>query len=155
MKYLENFFHFRKSRSIFVYVSFLGEVDTHKIIKRNLHSKIIYAPSLNSKSTTIAPSRLKSWSDLKKGTYGILEPKNGPTFDVNAIDMCIIPGAAWDKNGHRIGFGKGYYDRFLQNYKGIKVGLAYDFQIVKNIPADKHDIAVDYIITDRGIIVCR
>ena len=66
--------------------------------------------------------------------------------------MVVVPAVAYDRRGNRIGRGKGYYDRLLHDTRAIKVGVAYDFQLVDDIDAEVHDVAVDYVITERGII---
>lgn len=69
----------------------------------------------------------------------------------SAIDLALVPGIAFDKNGHRIGYGKGYYDGLMTQLKCPKFALAYELQIVDNIPAQKHDIPVDGILTENTV----
>ena len=74
------------------------------------------------------------------------------------MDLIIVPGIVFDVKGNRLGFGKGYYDRFLSpsaNFKAVKIGLAYEFQVVPKIDAQPHDITMDYIITEKRIIDCK
>ena len=99
----------------------------------------------------IIPIVVNSLDNLKKGKFSIPQPE-GDTYPVESIDVVFVPAIAFDKKGNRIGFGKGYYDRFLKNVKGIKIGVAYDFQVVDEIPAEKHDIPVDLVITPTQII---
>ena len=77
------------------------------------------------------------------------------TVDVGDIEMIIVPGVAYDRKGNRVGRGKGYYDRLLSGSKALKVGVAYDFQMVDEIDAEPHDVKVDLVITDRGIYHVR
>jgi len=75
-----------------------------------------------------------------------MEPE-GEKSSPEKVDIVVVPAVAFDLQGHRLGYGKGYYDRFLKKTKAVKVGVAYDFQIVEKLPAEQHDIPVDLIIT--------
>lgn len=109
----------------------------------------VYLPKTSSQD--IHPILVESLKNLKKGKFGIPEPE-GKEASYEDIDVVIVPAVAFDKKGHRIGYGKGYYDRFLKNFKGLKIGVAYDFQIVDKIPYEAHDIPVDIIVTPTKII---
>ena len=85
--------------------------------------------------------------DLQEGAYGILEPTGERFTDHEAIDVAIVPGMAFDAEGHRLGRGKGYYDRFLSRVPYLhKIGLCFSWQIVDCVPCDEHDIVMDEII---------
>ena len=85
--------------------------------------------------------------DLQKGAYGILEPTGERYTDYEAIDVAIVPGMAFDAEGHRLGRGKGYYDRFLSRVPYLyKIGLCFSWQIVDRVPCDEHDMVMDEII---------
>ncbi len=85
--------------------------------------------------------------DLQEGAYGILEPTGERFTDYNVIDIAIIPGMAFDAEGHRLGRGKGYYDRFLSRVPYIyKIGLCFSWQMVDHVPCDEHDIVMDEVI---------
>jgi len=96
---------------------------------------------------------------LIPGSFGILEPCTvGIDHTAEAADLIIIPGVAFDASGHRVGFGKGYYDRFLQNpaLKACLVGFCHDFQLTADfIPADQHDVRMDIVVTENRIIRCQ
>ncbi len=95
-------------------------------------------------------------TDLCKGAYGIMEPVHGRAREVEAeeLDLVIVPGVAFDLKRHRLGYGAGYYDRFLRRTKPscAKIGIAFDCQIEDKIPAEAHDIAMDAVITESRII---
>jgi len=93
--------------------------------------------------------------DMKKGAYGILEPKTVRKADENNIDVILVPGLAFDRNGGRMGFGKGYYDRLLESSKAVKIGLCYDFQILEKIPTESHDVPMNFVITEKEILEIR
>lgn len=85
--------------------------------------------------------------DLQAGAYGIMEPTGERFTDHEAIDVAIVPGMAFDTEGHRLGRGKGYYDRFLSHVPYLyKIGLCFSWQIVDCVPCDEHDIVMDEII---------
>ncbi len=111
--------------------------------------KIVLLPKVE--KNDIVPIVVKDLESLKRGSFGILEPE-GEEFPKEKIDVVFVPAVGFDKSGHRIGYGKGYYDRFLKETKGIKVGVAYDFQIVDRIPFEEHDVPVDLIVTPTQII---
>ncbi|MGE5628778.1 MAG: 5-formyltetrahydrofolate cyclo-ligase [Solirubrobacterales bacterium] len=143
---------YKNSKDIFIFVSFRSEVDTHKIIKNAIkEGKNIYVPKVISKEEGMRAYKINNFEDMQKGYYGILEPKEYcREISPIDIDLVIMPGAAFDKNGGRIGYGGGYYDRFLTLLKGNvkKVALAYKFQVLDLVPMEENDIRVDEIITN-------
>ncbi|RKD30087.1 5-formyltetrahydrofolate cyclo-ligase [Thermohalobacter berrensis] len=151
---------FKKSKNIMAYVDFRNEVKTEHIIKTALSKgKNIFIPITITKTKELLLSQLKDYdNELTKGTYGILEPKEEyiRKSDPDLLDLIIVPGVAFDKRGYRIGYGGGYYDRFLGklNKEIPKIALAFDVQIVPKIIPDKFDIPVDFIITENAIINC-
>ncbi|KGG80248.1 5-formyltetrahydrofolate cyclo-ligase [Caloranaerobacter azorensis H53214] len=149
---------YKNANYIMTYIDFRNEVKTEKLIKKSLEiGKKIIIPISLTKSRKLLLSELKDYdNELTIGTYGILEPKKEFIREVSAeiLDLIIVPGVVFDKRGYRIGYGGGYYDRFLLNIdKSVpKVALAFDFQVVEKIDKEKHDIPVDYIITEKGVI---
>ena len=142
----------KNATHIMVYLSAFKEPDTFRLIEKLLNcKKEICVPVSNTDTFTITPSRIKSLDSLKKGAYGIYEPKETISVPIDAIDVALIPGIAFSKTGDRLGFGKGYYDRFLEKFKGVKIGIGYDFQICDTIPVSEHDIKMDMIITEKRI----
>lgn len=149
---LEALAEFQAAKNLLIYVSKNDEVETHELIKDCLNSgKKVYAPKIENDKLTIY--EIADWHQLKPGTFDILEPY---TDSIEAhpekADLILIPGVAFDKYGHRLGYGKGFYDRLLKNTKAHKIGLAFEEQIVEKIPAEEHDVALDLIITDQSII---
>lgn len=144
------------SKSIFTYVNFGSEVNTIAIIERALEEgKNIYVPKTNIIKKEMVAVKINSVEDLQIGNYGILEPKENLTISENeSFDLVIMPGAVFDYNGNRIGYGAGYYDKYLlQIDKDIKkIALAYELQILDNIPREEHDVQVNYIITEERIL---
>jgi len=153
LKVRDNFFSIpeikEKSRFL-LYYPHKNEVDTVPIIEELLEKgKEVILPKVE--GYHIIPIKISNLASLKTGYAGIKEPAGQPV-PLNQIDVIVIPAVGFDKRGHRLGYGKGYYDRLLSKTDALKVGLAYDFQILEQIPAEVHDIPVDLIITPKGII---
>lgn len=151
---------FTAAAHVMVYLDFRGEVQTEAIINYCLaQGKKVYIPICIPETHEISISRITSLEDLESGHFGIREPKlqHIRLADSSLIDLVLVPGVAFDKKGNRIGFGAGYYDRFLKRLKegAISAALAYSFQIVDHIPSDEYDIPVDYIVTEKSIINCK
>lgn len=144
-----------KAKSIFIYLSFGSEINTKKIVIKALKDKKeVYIPKIYKEDKVMKAVRLKSFNDLKENSIGILEPIDDNDYiDKKEIDLILVPGVVFDLNGNRIGYGGGYYDRYLQDIKEIsnKVVLAYDLQIVESIKPEIHDISFDYIITNTKL----
>ena len=147
----------KKLINLLSYMCFKTEVETKFLNNFLINNKInLSIPRvLNNEICFYLIRSLKN--DVEIGNYGIYEPKSElKKTDYNNIDIAIIPGVAFDLNGYRLGYGKGFYDRFLSKYEQlIKIGLAFECQIVENIPVEKHDKKMDYLITENNIIVCK
>lgn len=134
-----------------------NEVDTKPLIEGLLaEGKTVLVPIANA-DRTLSWSLLWSLSELAAGRFGILEPV--PVFGritqppVHAL--VLVPGIAFSRKGHRIGYGGGYFDRFLQTHEGLKIGLAYDLQITDIIDPAPHDVPVDMVVTESQVYCCH
>lgn len=147
---------FRDAQTILFYVSYGNEVYTHDMIKESISlGKTVVVPKSVTKNNALILSRLTDWNNLEVGVYNILEPKQESIeqVDVESIDLIIVPGVVFDESGNRIGHGKGYYDRLLNDSRNIpSVGLAFEFQIVENIKSEQHDEKIDIVITEDRIV---
>jgi 5-formyltetrahydrofolate cyclo-ligase len=143
---------FSKANRIACYISFGSEVYTHGLIKEYSKKKELLVPFI--KNGEIFLARINSWEELESGAYGILQPKD-PKIESGDMDIIIIPGIAFDENGNRIGYGKGYFDRLLKKIPSKRIAIAYDFQVLKNILNQEHDVRMDMIITEKRIIKCN
>lgn len=133
----------------FIYSSFNKEVNTSYLISYLLEkNKNIYLPKIQ--NNNLLAIKYDSNTEMNINKFGINEPEGTPSYIDNFI--CIIPLLAVDKNGNRIGYGKGYYDRFLKNKNCLKIGICYDFQIITSIIPSKFDIPLDVIISEKQII---
>jgi len=151
---------FQKSRCMFIYVSVHSEADTHRIIQAALlQQKAVCVPFVDmEKKEMIACVITDPGRDLHAGMLGIPEPdrRSCPLVAACGIDLVIVPGLEFTVQGYRIGYGGGFYDRFLSACPGISCALAFEEQIVKSLPFDPaYDTAVSRIITDRRMIECR
>lgn len=142
---------FQDSKVIFTYVSFRSEVDTLTLIDRAFElGKRVFVPVVNTAERNMHAAEIFSKQDLKSGYKGILEPAfDTPVADVVEIDLAIIPGAVFDYKGYRIGYGGGYYDRFLPQLSShaFFMGLAFPNQMVERVPTEKHDVPLHQILT--------
>lgn len=138
---------YKESKLVLIYVSLKDEVDTFKLIEHSLEiGKRVAVPKCI--KNDIEFFYIESLNELEKGKFNILEPKANKKVEDFASSICIIPGIAFDKEMSRIGYGKGFYDRFLKNYCGIKIGIAYRECICENIDNDINDVKIDKIITN-------
>lgn len=158
--------YYKMCSRLLCFVSFKSEPDTHEIIKHSLASgKKVYVPRVDSQDMEFY--QIQNLDGLIPGRFGIAEPKPDKVklFSVQSItgdfeepdkaNLMLLPGLAFDYRGYRIGYGGGYYDRYLMSHKHVsfyKIAFAYDFQLVDNIDADAYDIPVDLIITPTRII---
>lgn len=145
---LEKTAAFMMSDHILMYHSLPDELSTHYFIDKWAEHKCFFLPRVNGVNLDILPYNRSS---LRLGAFQIEEPEGDDFADIDDIEMVVVPAVAYDRRGNRVGRGKGYYDRLLADTRALKVGVAYDFQVVDEIDADPHDVPVDIIITDRAI----
>lgn len=161
-----------------IYVSTKFEISTSSIMERALEQKkIVGCPVSNTENNTLSFKVITSTSELKAGSYNILEPpKINPDFKdikniINIADsknlnnlnininnrkllaICVVPCLSYDSEGYRIGYGKGYYDRFLSSFEGTKIGLCYSEFKSAQLPKGKYDVKLDVVITEKGVTV--
>lgn len=138
---------YKKSYLILIYVSLNDEVDTFKLIEHSLKiGKRVAVPKCE--GDNIVFYNINKLSDLEEGRFRILEPRTNEVIDNFSDSICIIPGVAFDKESNRIGYGRGFYDRFLERYNGTKIGLAYAECICDKIDSDSTDIKMNIVITN-------
>jgi len=146
-----SFWH--NATSVMLYLSIGSEVFTLFLLSKAIEQdKELVLPKVKGKH--IVPVRVGSNFKLISGFGGILEPEKGDEY-VNSISLCVVPLVAFDNKGYRLGYGGGYYDRFLKKYNDkikLKVGLAYEIQRYEDLPAEDHDMMLDAICTERGIM---
>ena len=139
---------FKNAKTIMVYLNSKSEVDTSLLIAEAMRQgKNVCSPVVL--NATDMKAAILDGSGLVRGAFGIWEP-NGHFVD--DIDLIFVPGVVFDCERNRIGYGKGYYDRFLKNNEAPSIALAFSCQIVPNVPAEPHDKRPDMILTEEGII---
>ena len=140
-----NLEEYKQSDLILAYVSLKEEVDTIELIKYSLkNSKKVAVPKCE--GNDIIFYYINSLEDLEEGKFRILEPKTNQKVTNLTNSICIVPGVAFDKQNNRIGYGRGFYDRFLENFSGIRIGLTYKECICEKIYVDENDIKMDKVI---------
>ena len=138
---------FINAKILGIYVSCKNEVDTIALIQEIIKTKKVSVPKTNHHEMDFY--LIDSLEELKLGTYGILEPHNNRLIDKNKIDLLIVPIVAYDRNNNRLGYGGGFYDRYLKDYHGSIIGLAFAFQQVKNLPVESYDLPIKTIIDEK------
>lgn len=136
----------QSSDLILIYVSLIDEVDTINIINYFIKSKQIAVPKIE--NNTMNFYYIKSLNELKKGTFNVLEPQTKDKVTDFSNSVSITPGICFSKDNYRIGYGKGYYDKFYKKHHIYSIGLCYKECLLDSIPKDKNDIPVDEIITN-------
>ena len=143
---------FRSAAVVLFYASFQSEVQTHHMIRRALaEGKRVALPKVKGKELELFEI-FNFDSDVGPGAWGIPEPERGKLLKIEDIALIMVPGAAFDVRGNRIGYGAGFYDKLLLYYKGRTVALAFELQIVPEAPADAHDVPVQKILTETRVI---
>lgn len=140
------------AKRIGIYCSTRGEVDTYGLMEHWFWDKdiSIYVPKVTGE--TMDFFRISSFKDLSMGRFGILKPQTDDKINPDELEVIIVPIVAFDKNKHRIGFGKGYYDRYLKQTSARKIGIAFSFQEVDEILVDPFDVDCDIVITEITFI---
>ncbi len=155
LKFLQSWEVFRQAKTIHIFISKTDEPDTSPIIESAWESgKTVAVPCVIPESFELFHSQLKSFEDLSSGALGVLEPSPEGRIAMNpeSFDLVIIPGVAFDRQGGRLGYGKGYYDRFLEQTAAFRLALAFNFQVLEKVPTEKHDVPMNGILTESGII---
>ena len=145
----------KKAKTILMFYPVKLEPDIIPIINNlRISGKKTAFPISNSDDCTLSFKYVNDISDMVTGTYNIPEPsKEAPVVRDFSNCVCLVPALAFDKYGYRIGYGKGYYDRFLKNFAGISIGIIYSEFITDYLPSEETDLAVDIMITERGAVI--
>ena len=149
----------KNASTIMLYLDFNNEVITDNLIKELISlDKIVASPITIIKEKKLIPCQIKDFEyGIQYGAYNIREPKPNCSTEINIkdIDVVIVPAVAYDINGFRLGYGGGFYDRFLENIRedAVTIGIAFDLQIFNKVPKEPHDAQLDYIITESRIII--
>ncbi|NLC34269.1 MAG: 5-formyltetrahydrofolate cyclo-ligase [Erysipelothrix sp.] len=140
-------------KKIGFYINKNDEVMTLEFLPYFLeHFDVIAATVVDEEDGTMEFRQFTNVKQLKEGYVGILEPLEGDVISKEDLDVILVPMLGYDKYCNRIGYGKGYYDRYLEDYKGLKIGLGFVEQNLSKIPTEDHDVRLDKVITDREVI---
>jgi len=140
---------FRDAQKIGAYYPIGSEILTHNIIQELLsNGKDVFLPKVIGEKMEFR--KIIDFSSLEKGSFDIMEPKENCQID-NNLDLVLVPTVGISPTGVRLGYGHGYYDRFLAEHKITTISLTLEKQIVKNIPKSEHDIIIDWIVTEDRI----
>ena len=141
---LENDDDFKKARIVMIYSTLPDEVQTQAFLEKWRYRKKIILPTVV--GDDIVPVELAEETTFAVGDFNILEPQNEPY--TGGYDLIVVPGVAFDRNGNRIGRGRGYYDRFLCKHLNVRrIGICFDFQLVDEVPTEPNDIKMDKVIS--------
>lgn len=148
---------YRKARVIASYVDKGNEVKTRPLILKTLASrKKVLVPIVDRENRNLVFSEIKGLDELAPGAFDILEPKpdRRRITNLETAGMVFVPGIAWDFDGYRVGWGKGYFDTVLKRLpdKSVAIGLAFDLQIVDRVPRAQFDLPVDMVVTETKVV---
>lgn len=155
-EYLINLYQYRNAKTILTYISIDIEVDTRLLIKKALDDGKYVAVPKCTDDCGMDFYFINSTDDLEKSSFGLIEPKTDKCRKVkNYKDcLCIVPGMSFDVSGYRIGYGKGYYDRFLSEFTGTTAGICYSNCVQWKLPRGFYDKSVDILVTDKYFRKC-
>lgn len=144
---------YRENDMLFCYVSTEIEVDTREILRRAIaDGKTVAVPRCVDGTREMEFYILRDLSELEPGAFGVLEPNPSRCRKMTDFSkgLCVLPALAFDKAGYRLGYGKGYYDRFLAKFSGETLGLAYNCCVYDRLPHGKFDRAAQWVLTESG-----
>ena len=146
----------QEARRVAVYLATRREVQTGEILLAAWQSgKTVFAPVYRQEIAAYGLVACEERTPVRRGAFGINEPLASGLVNPSEIELVLVPGVGFDRAGSRLGRGGGYYDRLLAEMPGAKkVGLAFSFQVVPEVPVGAHDLSMDYVVTENAIIAC-
>lgn len=154
-----NLASYRYADALLMYAPLKTEIDIYPIAEAALkQGKILAFPKCDATESSMTYYKVTDLSQLSPGAFGIMEPNPGldvfESKEANSINsVCLIPALVYDRQGYRLGYGKGYYDRYLNSFTKSKVGIIYSDCIVDRVPRGRFDTTVDFLITEKGAIM--
>ena len=147
---------YRAAEIVMAYVAARGELLLQRVLEDVLNSgRALALPRCGEKGTMDA-YRVTDMRQLRQGAYGILEPDEScPLVPPEDIDLMLIPGTAFDRAGGRIGQGGGYYDRYIQKTRAVRVGVCHEFALMDRVPTEDHDARMDAVVTPKETLIFR
>jgi 5-formyltetrahydrofolate cyclo-ligase len=144
---------YRNAKSTGMYYSIGSEVQTHDLIQEFFNQGKEFALPRIEKNDLIF-KKISSLSDLERGSFGVMEPKEKCEI-VKNLDVILVPSIALTREGYRLGYGFGFYDRYLHGKKSKKIGLSYAKNVLKTFPHDDHDVKMDCLVTEDSVIYVK
>ena len=147
---------YRRARTVMAYAAARGELPLGRVFADVLAAgKTLVLPRCAGEGV-MHGYRVDTPDRLVKGAYGILEPgADCPRVEPEEIDLILVPGTAFDVRGHRIGQGGGYYDRYLNRTRAVRVGVCHDFALLSAVPSEAHDARMDIVVTPGRTVIIR
>lgn len=157
---ITEFSEYKKAKNILAYMPLNDEVDLKPVIKAALEEgKTVYLPKVDPLSPQMEFYKINAVHETSKGAFGIDEPEAGIPFNLhsNTETLVLVPGRSFTSKGARLGRGKAYYDTYFSflSHKVTMAGVCFGCQLVQELPVEKHDITMDWIITENGTIDCN
>ncbi len=147
---------FTTAETLALYSPINNEVNTEYlfVLAKNFGKRVVY-PRVSGE--LLAFSEVSTLKDLQKGAFGVAEPAAGEVVDPAELDLMVVPGLGFDMHGHRIGYGRGFYDRYLCARAGrmTTVGLCFELQLCDELPVEDHDQRLDFLVTELRTIPCH
>ena len=147
----QSLYQYRQAKTILCYTSKAIEVDTYRILQDALDAgKQVAVPRCIDGTRLMRFYLIRSLEDLEKGTFGVMEPIVAQCQELTDFSgsICIVPALGYDLEGYRLGYGAGYYDRFLSGYSGLKIGIIYAACVKPRLPRGKFDVPVNLLLTE-------
>ncbi len=148
---------FHESTELLAYIGAkANEVDTLPLLKRRVAEGGRVLVPVAGPDGRLDWCLLEADTPLEVTSFGILEPASNAKHLItpNSDALVLVPGVAFSRDGYRLGYGAGYYDRFLAQHSGVKVGLVFECCLAERLPVEAHDIPVDWVITEKGVTRC-
>lgn len=147
---------FRYAEYVLLYAAAKNEIDVTGIAERAWsQGKKVAFPRCDTETHTMKYHFVESMDELSVYSYGIREPaEDAPVFDqekVSGSAVCFVPGLVYDRSGYRLGYGKGFYDRYLSAFTGCKIGVVYSDYVLGSVPRGRYDVTVDILLTEKGV----
>lgn len=145
---------YQSAETLLCYMSYADEADTKEILYDALRAgKRVYLPYCVPGTNQLEFYRIAALSELRADAFGIPAPTPDPEkrFVQESNVLCIVPGLAFSPKGERMGYGRGYYDTFLEDHAVCTLGLCYGFQVIPTVPVEPHDRTVRYLCTESGV----
>ncbi|MCH2206508.1 MAG: 5-formyltetrahydrofolate cyclo-ligase [Lentisphaerales bacterium] len=150
---VKNWQTFQEVESIGIYIAMNDEVNLNELLETD---KKLYLPIYDKVNKVYRMALVQDSKDLVEGKFGISEPSEKCRLaDVDDIGLWLIPGRAFDKKGNRLGRGKGFYDRLLADENGLKAGVPADGKVLENVPTDKWDVKMNFLLLEDEVMTCN